>query len=259
MRTTFFTEIVLFLFVSSVAHAQRWPDERRAGPFVIHANFSLQEIDTLIQQLALLQRDVERALEISAPDEDIHLFLFQQRSTYEQYVDQYFPDVPSRRALFIKKRGPGMVFAFRSRELAVDLRHECTHALLHAQLDMVPLWLDEGIAEYFEVAPDQRAFGSPHLSSIRWKLRLGQMPAIERLERLANLQQMGRSEYRDAWAWTHFMLHGPEPARTELVRFLRDIQMRNPPGQLSTRLQRNMAQLDDAFRQHYRNWPSKTQ
>ena len=254
MQYIHFKAIVLLLVVTTHANARSWPDERRAGPFMIHANFPLQEIDSLIQQLSALQQDVQRAVGIGPPNEEIHLFLFQKRSTYEKYVSQYFPDVPNRRALFIKQRGPGMVFAFRSSELAVDLRHECTHALLHARLAMVPLWLDEGIAEYFEVAPDQRAFGSPHLSPIQWKLRFGQMPSIERLERLADLSQMGRAEYRDAWAWTHFLLHGPESARNELVHFLRDIQMRNPPGQLSRRLQGKVPQLSDSFRQHYRDW-----
>ncbi|GIT30210.1 MAG: hypothetical protein Ct9H300mP1_22560 [Planctomycetaceae bacterium] len=32
-----------------------------------------------------------------------------------------------------------------------DLRHEFTHGVLHSSLKRVPLWLDEGLAEYFEV------------------------------------------------------------------------------------------------------------
>ena len=51
----------------------------------------------------------------------------------------------------MKGRGPGKVFAYKSKALPVDVRHEGTHGLLHAALPMVPLWLDEGLAEYFEV------------------------------------------------------------------------------------------------------------
>ena len=74
------------------------------------------------------------------------------KATYQAYMKQYFPKVPYRRALFIKARGPGMVFACQGTDFEIDVRHESTHALLHAWLPSVPLWLDEGLAEYFEVA-----------------------------------------------------------------------------------------------------------
>ena len=41
---------------------------------------------------------------------------------------------------------------------------------------------------------------------------------------------MDRSDYRAAWAWVHFMLHGPVEARDELVRFLADIRLGTPLG-----------------------------
>ena len=40
--------------------------------------------------------------------------------------------------------------------LRTDLRHELTHALLHGVLKDVPLWLDEGLAGFFELPPDAR-------------------------------------------------------------------------------------------------------
>ena len=55
--------------------------------------------------------------------------------------------------------------AYRNPEFGNDLRHECTHALLHAVLPAVPLWLDEGLAKYFEVQRASRAYGHPYLSS----------------------------------------------------------------------------------------------
>ncbi len=41
---------------------------------------------------------------------------------------------------------------------------------------------------------------------------VGELAAIE------DLNQMGRDAYRDAWAWVHYMLHGPREARDELIR-----------------------------------------
>jgi hypothetical protein len=54
-----------------------------------------------------------------------------------------------------------MVFAYRGEDFETDLRHECTHALLNAALPVVPLWLDEGLAEYFEVLPQSAIARKP--------------------------------------------------------------------------------------------------
>lgn len=234
--------------------SNRWPDERAAGPFICHADFSLEEHTGLLVEMSRLQRDLNRSLKIQAPTERIHLFLFRRKSTYQKYVKQYFPTVPTRRALFIKERGPGMVFAYRSDDFEEDVRHESTHALLHASLPLVPLWLDEGLAEYFEVVQQERAYGHSHLSSVRWAARFGQSPKIESLEQLRDLSEMGQTQYRHAWAWVHFMLHGPEEAKEELVRYLADIQAHTPPGHLSRRLRARLPRLEVQFREHFRNW-----
>jgi hypothetical protein len=239
---------------TGVRAESRWFDERAAGPFVLHANFSLHPHGSLVQEMARLQRDLAYTLGISEPREQIHLFLFEHKDTYQRYIGRYFPSVPYRRALFIKERGPGMVFAYRSRDFEVDVRHESTHALLHAALPMVPLWLDEGLAEYFEVSPRQRAFENPHLSAVQWSVRVGERPQLEALENIHDLKDMGRDEYRRAWAWTHFMLHGPREAHDELVRFLADIAAHTPPGHLSERLRRRLPDLEARFLDHFRRW-----
>jgi hypothetical protein len=245
-----------------VAAESSWPDEKSAGPFLCHADFSLAEYTHLLDEMAQLQRDLVRTLGVEEPRELIHLFLFNRKSTYESYLLHYFPAVPTRRALYIKERGPGMVFAYRSDEFEVDVRHEGTHALLHADLTMVPLWLDEGLAEYFEAPYDQRAFDHPHLSEMKWQLSKVNLaarikstsPSLERLESLRDLKQMGAAEYRQSWAWVHFMLHGSSDAQDELTRFLADIRAHTPPGRLSDRLRIRIPNLEQKFAEHLRHW-----
>ena len=231
-----------------------WPDERTAGPFVCHADFPLSSHVSLLREMEHLQQNLGEELSIKPPQEPIHMFLFDQKSTYQQYIQRYFPNVPFRQALFIKERGPGMVFAYRSQDFEVDLRHESTHALLHAALPMVPLWLDEGLAEYFEVRSESRARSHPHLSKVRWAARLGRVPAIQELEAIHTLSDMGQVEYRNSWAWVHFMFHGAAEAKGELVRYVSDIQSHTPPGKLSERLQQQLPDLERRFADHFRTW-----
>lgn len=234
--------------------AAEWVDTRVAGPFLCRADFPLDGIDPVLADLTQLQSDLMRDLGIPPTQEWIELYLFADQTTYRAYLASRLPQVPYRRALYVKLEGPGMVFAYRSRELAVDLRHECMHALLHAVLPMVPLWLDEGLAEYYELPPNARVFDNPYLSSVRWSARFGIMPNLETLEKKGDLSEMGRTEYRAAWAWAHYMIHGPPAAHEELVRFLADIRAGTPPGQLSYRLQRRIGNLRADFCAHFKNW-----
>jgi hypothetical protein len=160
--------------------------------------------------------------------------------------------------LFVKKSGHCQVYAYRQPELDVDLRHECTHALLHSELDIVPLWLDEGIAEYFEVAPDQRAFAHPHFGVLKWNMRMGLVRTIDDLEKNSDLSEMNGTDYRFSWAWTHFMFHGPEAAYSELLSFLGDVRRGAAPGRFSERLAKTMPDAPDRLIQHFRHWQSPT-
>jgi len=232
----------------------RWPDERAAAPFVLHADFSLDEHLGLVQETARLQQDLQDTLGLQPSDEPIHLLLFERKSTYQKYLGLHFKDLPFRRAMFIKTDGPGMVFAYQNADFDEDVRHECTHALLHSALPMVPLWLDEGLAEYFEVPPEQRVARHPYLGRVRWMIRLRGTPQLETLEELDSIHQMQQADYRDAWAWVHFMIHGPPAAQQVLREYLADVQAHKPPEKISTRLRRSIPRLDDQVSDHFIHW-----
>jgi hypothetical protein len=236
------------------AENDQWPDEQRIGMFVVHADFALADEQSALDELRQLQHDVAAALELEWPDEPTHLFLFENRRTYNAYLKRYFPSAPERRALFIKNGGPGMVFAYRSGELAADLRHEGTHALLHTALPVVPLWLDEGLAEYFEVEKTKRAYENPHAKTLTWRVLIGRPPSLNELEGIQEVDRMHSADYQHAWAWAHFLLHGPSSARTELHGYLHDLSVHKPPGILSDRLRQQMPDLEKQFVRHFRSW-----
>ena len=250
----FFMSLIIGAAAPTIAHAQYWADVRLAGPFVVRADFSLSEYTVLLGELSQLQTDLSRSLGIHRPNERIDLYLFQSEKSYRAYLKRYYTKLPYRRALFIKENGPGKVLAHRNSEFAIDIRHECTHALLHAAMPMVPLWLDEGLAEYFELPPNKRAYDNPYQKSVKWPIRLGLLKSIERLEQEDDFTKMSRTDYRDSWAWVHFMLHGPIEAHHELIRYLADIQAHTPPGRLSRRLARRIPNPRSALAKHFGDW-----
>ncbi len=133
----------------------------------------------------------------------MHMVLFERPEEYRRYLDHYFPKLPERRALFIRQRGTAMLFAHRHPDMATDLRHESVHGLLNDAQYSVPLWLDEGLAEYFEVPKAQRWSGHPHLVEVQQRIK-DAPPDLQALENIEEVRAMTSQHYRDAWAWVHF-------------------------------------------------------
>jgi hypothetical protein len=231
-----------------------WVDQQSFGPLVCRAEFPLSEIQPLVAQLQQLQADLVEGLAVPAAEEPIELYLFSGKRTYDQYLARHLPKVTYRRALYVKEGGPGRVFAYRGPHFEVDLRHESTHALLHSVLPLVPLWLDEGLAVYFENPPEKRAYDSPQWDGVRWALRLGGIRRLESLEKKRRVDELDRSDYRSAWAWVHFMLHGSPEAREELIQFMADLQTGGLVGLLSQRLRQRLGDPAGRLAAHFKTW-----
>jgi hypothetical protein len=240
-------------YVSPHVFAGDWSDEWSNGNIVCRANFALDPHRGLMQELSRLQGDLTEELAVARGNEPVELFLFKDKASYQQFVKKRYPSAPDRRALFIKGAGPGQVFVYVSQDLAVDVRHESTHALLHATLPMVPLWLDEGLAEYFEVPSADRVRRKDYLTSLQHLVAMERAPRLVGLETKGSVEEMSAADYRDAWSWVHFMLHGPTAAHEELVSYLTDIHEMTPPGRLSQRLSRRIPSLEEAWVEHFRS------
>jgi hypothetical protein len=238
----------------SALAAEPWVDARQVGPFICQAAFPLREYDPLLAKLPELEREIDRTLGLPPAHEPIYVYLFADAQSHRQYLHQHFPAVPYRRALFVKEGGLAAVYAYRQDQLEIDLRHECTHALLHANLPAVPLWLDEGLAEYFEVPESQRSSDHPHFGALRWNMRLGMVRSVADLEQRQELAQMGTLDYNYAWAWADFMLHGPDAAHVVLVDYLEDVHRGATAGKFSDRLAKSMPDATDRMVQHFKHF-----
>ena len=198
------------------SYAKRLPYVQICGVVVVQANFPLTEIASILEEIELLQHDLNHYIGVPAPKEKIELCLFKNEETYINFLREVFPKAPrDRRALYVKLDDkPGTLMVQKSKDFEVDLRHEMTHAIIHASIPRVPIWLDEGLAKYFEVPISDRASNHQYMRDVRWNTKLGSVPSLDRLVKLESIDDMGPKEYRDSWAWTHFMIHrSPETHR----------------------------------------------
>lgn len=248
-----FIQILVFGFIE-VARGQesQWPVQRVVGPFHFHCDVDRGECEQYSVQLSQLRDDLQTALGVECKVDKIHLVILQTESDYQKYIKHYFPQLPTRRALYIQDRGPGIVFAFQHSETLIDLRHECTHALLQDRFAKLPLWLDEGIAEYFENEPGSRDNHSVHLPIAIWQAKLGHVPPMEKLELCLTPQQMDARKYSDAWAWVNFLLSHSDRSRHVFKSYLEEVSAWGAKaGSLSARVRESLPYARDAYLDHY--------
>ncbi len=121
--------------------------------FVIHSNVKLNSDNVLVQELEELRERVFTTLKLPEQRDPVNVYLFSDEASYRYYMNTTWQNLPPRRAYFVGTPRELAVYSFLGSKVQEDLRHEFTHGLLHASLKSVPLWLDEGLAEYFEVDP----------------------------------------------------------------------------------------------------------
>jgi hypothetical protein len=107
--------------------------------------------------------------------------------------------------LYIQANGNDFLLTSLSAELQVNLRHELTHSLIHRRWPSVPLWLDEGLAEYFEQDDPSKHPASDRLARMA---ATGRFPSPERLWQASSSAQLNGEDYELAFAWTRFLLEG---------------------------------------------------
>lgn len=206
-------------------------------PLVIHSDFRLPPDHPVLDQLVAEREAVAERLRIVVPERPIPVYLFERAEAYHAYIGRRFPEFPSRRAFFVETDDAPAVYAYYGERVAEDLRHEVAHGYLHAAIPNIPLWIDEGLAEYFEVPPGRRGFHASHLARLTTLLDMAAWhPRLERLESIVSVAQMRQRDYAEAWAWVHFFLETTPARRQRLRAYLRDLQTGRPAAPLSQRL-----------------------
>lgn len=209
----------------------------RSERLLVLSDFKLSKDHPLIQDLVTLRGQVAETLNLTFDSQQVTVYLFSDQTTYRKYLDATYPGLPDRRAYFVGTTKELAVYTFWGDRIQEDLRHEYTHGLLHSALKTVPLWLDEGLAEYFEVpGANPGTLNDEYASRLPKALANGWHPDVTRLERIEEFSQMQRFDYQESWAWMHFLLHSSPDTREVLLGYLEELKTNPKPGNLSARL-----------------------
>lgn len=224
-----------YMVLASGAETDRWIIQQQRGAIELYAEFD-PDVPRVWSEVEDVRRELAEQLNVRASGEKIQIMLFASHGSYLRYLQADIPDARYRRAIFFRNGDVYQIYVWRSRSLITDLRHELTHALLHQHLMFLPLWIDEGLAEYFE-EPAARRLQSARLGAVRWKARVGWTPSLNQLEAIPAAAEMTEDDYRDSWAWVCFLMQESPETRQLLADYLQVIARGEAPGAFSHFLQ----------------------
>ena len=212
----------------------KWLVQAQFKSFSLLSDYPV-DAEEIQEKLDHLVSELQITLGVSSRDEPVQIVLFENRSNYLTYLGSAVPASRHRRAVFVRKGSLTTIYCYRSDKTMTDLRHEMTHAMLHQHLQFLPLWLDEGLAEYFEEEPN----GRPHSSrtkGLRWKSAAGWTPDLSRLEKIPAADDMDESDYRDSWAMCSFLINESDDSLALLRDYLQQIHDGKAPPKFSVSL-----------------------
>lgn len=159
-------------------------------------------------------------------DPYIKLKLYQDKEAFEQYRDQWAPNLESSVGFYLSQRNEATVWdSGRFENTLKTVTHECSHAILHYQFNRIPAWLDEGLAEYFE---SMELFGQAVVihPNKAWDSQLKQLHGVT--ENISYLQMFIDADYQDwyekngedhqsyavSWSLVYFLMSTHEGRKT---------------------------------------------
>jgi len=261
--------LMLFAVRPTPVSAMNWT-EVRSGNFVVVSNAGLGEARYAAARLEEMRTLFSRLpgkdnFDVSVPvtvilfgsDADYEFFKPSYRGDRKHDVAGYFQYNPDIKYIALSTE-PG-----RGHDLAFVLRHEYVHALVKNTHARVPLWFNEGAAQYYseyELSKDGRmvSFGERHDRSLdalarRELLPLRTLLSIDYWSPYYHEREHRALFYAQSWALVHFLLSDKSGVRrAQLVRYLEAAAGASSEESFRQAFQMDMGRMEGEFRTYVR-------
>jgi hypothetical protein len=216
----------------------------RSVHYLVHTDLETSLAEELAQRLDAMYDEYARRLvdfSVANPDEKFEVYLFARRDDYMRLTQNRFPNTGG-----IFMSGRNVLAAYLESQGRDGLRRAIQHEAFHqfaftAISPNLPIWLNEGMAQYFEEGiwtGDGFVFGQVPPRRLRQlqhdRTQKQLLPFREMLmmtdeawgKTLTTDANRGATQYNQAWAMVHFLVHaanGDERYRPRLLKMLRAI------------------------------------
>jgi tetratricopeptide (TPR) repeat protein len=200
-----------------------------------------REIGTDLERLRDALSQLSPGLTLSSPT-PTYIFVFRDAPSFQPYQRTYNGKPLDSGGYFLGRPLANYVAINGDQhgdERAI-IYHEYLHYLMHNNYAALPLWLHEGLAEYystFQTDRNEARIGLPIPEHVFW---LRQHPFIPFATLFAvNEQSPEYNEasrrggfYTESWALVHYLISGNPERRRQASEYLRLVQAGTPPSQI---------------------------
>ncbi len=200
-----------------------------------------REIGEDLERLRDALSQLSPGLTLSSPT-PTYIFVFKDAPSFQAYQRTYNGKPVDSGGYFLGRQLANYVAINGDQhgdERAI-IYHEYLHYLMHTNFAALPLWLNEGLAEYystFQVARDEARIGLPIPEHILWLRQHALIPfatlfAVTDKSPEYNEADRRGGFYAESWALVHYMISGNPERRRQASEYLRLVQAGTPPDQI---------------------------
>jgi tetratricopeptide (TPR) repeat protein len=242
---------VLFLALGLPALALPGPKEEwiavRTPSFTLFSNAGeakTRGIGTDLERLrdALSQLSPGLALNSPVPT---YIFVFRDAASFQPYDRTYNGRPLGSGGYFLSQQFANYVAINGDQhgDERLIIYHEYLHYVMHNNYATLPLWLHEGLAEYystFQAVRNEARIGLPVTEHVLWLRQHSLIPLTTLFtvdERSPEYNESSRrgAFYAESWALVHYLISGSPERRRQASEYLRLAQAGTPPDQLFAR------------------------
>jgi hypothetical protein len=216
-----------------------WSEVRSPHVRVI-TDCGVERADRLAERIERLREQLSRMTPSLArdPAQSDVVFLFRNSETFRAYLPLYQGRPEEDTGLYQPSPTRGYVLLQDDSDAQLDrvALHESTHAMLHAAIHQVPLWLDEGLAQYLStlrVDDADARVGEPLPEMIDWLRSHDRLPMNDLLGMQGDSPDYHagdrrRTFYAQSWLLVHLLLTGQYADDQRFDRYLAALAQGTP-------------------------------
>lgn len=142
-----------------------------------------------------------------------------------------------------------------------SLYHEYTHSILHMNFRGMPLWLDEGLAEFYgntKFYGKEAAIGLVERNQLAWLQReslipVGTLVSVDYSSPLYNGREHNGIFYAESWALVHYFMFSEDVKKQDLLdKFLAALQATDDPVEAAQQSFGDLKKLADKLNSYAR-------
>ncbi|MFL6261899.1 MAG: tetratricopeptide repeat protein [Thermoanaerobaculia bacterium] len=200
-----------------------------------------KEIGEDLERLRDALSQLSPGLALSSPT-PTYIFVFRDAPSFQPYQRTYNGKPLDSGGYFLGRQLANYVAINGDQhgDEKVIIYHEYLHYLMNNNLAALPLWMNEGLAEYystFQAAKDEARIGLPVPEHVFWLRQHTFIPfatlfAVTEKSPEYNETDRRGGFYAESWALVHYLISGNPERRRQASEYLRLVQAGTPPDQI---------------------------